>query len=82
MSVQKVFEYLSGYDLHRKIRVLNESSATVALAAQALEQLSSLRGCEAHSSVILSPVDSVTYGKLGMHLTCEPQYETNKLYRK
>lgn len=36
MSVQKVFEYLSGYDLHRKIRVLNESSATVALAAQAL----------------------------------------------
>ena len=47
-----------------------------------LEQLSALRGCDAHSSVILSPADSVTYSKLGMHLTCEPQYETNKLYHR
>jgi len=53
-----------------------------ALAAAALEQLSALRGCDAHSSVILSPADSVTYSKLGMHLTCEPQYETNKLYHR
>ena len=58
------------------------SASTDPLAAKALEQLSSLRGCEAHSSVILSPVDSVTYGKLGMYLTCEPQYETNKLYHR
>ena len=56
------------------------SASTNPLAAQALEQLSSLRGCEAHSSVILSQADSGTYGKLGLRLTCEPQYETNKLY--
>ena len=54
------------------------SAAADPLAAAALEQLSALRGCEAHSSVILSPADSVTYGKLGMHLTCEPQYETKQ----
>lgn len=36
MSIQKVFEYLTQYDLHRKIRVLPQSSATVPLAAQAL----------------------------------------------
>ena len=45
-------------------------------------QLSALRGCEAHSTVILSPVDSSTYSRLGLRLTCEPQYETNKLYHK
>ena len=59
------------------------SATTSPLAARALEQLSRLRGCEAHSSVILSPVDVNTYGKLGLHLTCSPQYETNnKLYHK
>ncbi|WP_186565493.1 DUF1846 domain-containing protein [Lawsonibacter celer] len=59
------------------------SSATAnPLAARALAQLDRLRGCEAHSSVILSPADSGTYSKLGLRLTCEPQYETNKLYHK
>ena len=58
------------------------SASSNPLAARALEQLSRLRGCEAHASVILSLADSGTYGKLGMHLTCEPQYETNKLYHK
>ena len=58
------------------------SATTNPLAKQALDQLSALRGCEAHSSVILSPVDSHTYSRLGLRLTCEPQYETNKLYHK
>lgn len=58
------------------------SAATDPLAARALEQLSNLRECEAHASVILSPVDTGTYAKLGMRLTCEPQYETNKLYHR
>ena len=47
-----------------------------------LQVRSALRGCEAHSTVILSPVDSSTYSRLGLRLTCEPQYETNKLYHK
>ena len=58
------------------------SASSDPLAARALDQLSRLRGCEAHASVILSQADSGTYAKLGMHLTCEPQYETNKLYHK
>lgn len=58
------------------------SAATDPLAKRALEQLSALRGCEAHSTVILSPVDTGTCAKLGLRLTCEPQYETNKLYHK
>ena len=58
------------------------SATTNPLAKRALDQLSALRGCEAHSTVILSPADTGTYSRLGLRLTCEPQYETNKLYHK
>ena len=58
------------------------SASTDPVAAKALDQLSRLRGCEAHSTVILSQVDNGTYSKLGVHLTTEPQYETNKLYHR
>ena len=58
------------------------SAASDPVAAKALAQLSKLRGCEAHSTVILAQVDSANCSKLGMHLTTEPQYETNKLYHR
>ena len=58
------------------------SATTNPLARQALDCLAQLRDCEAHASVILSPPDSGTYAKLGMRLTCEPTYETNKLYHR
>ena len=47
---------------------------------RAMDQLSSLKKCEVHSSVILSSVDENTFKKLGMNLTCEPVYQTKKLY--
>ena len=47
-----------------------------------MQQLDKLRGCEAHSSVILSHVDLAVFRKLGVHLTCEPKYESNKLYHR
>ncbi len=51
-------------------------------AEMAMEQLSNLSGCEAHSTVILSQVDEGMFGKLGLNLTCEPAYQTNKLYHR
>ena len=51
-------------------------------AAEALRSLADLKGCQAHCSVILSPADEITYRKLGLQLTCEPQYQTNKLYHR
>ena len=48
----------------------------------ALSQLDKLAGCEVHSSVILSAVDEGVFRKLGMNLSCEPYYQTQKLYRK
>ena len=49
-------------------------------AKLALEQLKKLSGCEMHSSVILSQVDEKLLKKLGINLTCEPKYQTKKLY--
>ena len=51
-------------------------------AKHALEQLPKLRGCEAHSTVILSQVDLGVMHKLGVNVTCEPKYQTKKLYHK
>ena len=53
---------------------LSISAATSPTAELAMEQLSKLRGCEVHSSVILSPVDEQTFKRLGGNLTCEPRY--------
>ena len=53
---------------------LSICAATNPLAELAMEQLSKLRGCEVHSSVILSAVDEQTFKRLGVNLTCQPQY--------
>ncbi|MBR4627104.1 MAG: DUF1846 domain-containing protein [Ruminococcus sp.] len=43
-------------------------------AKLAMEQISKLRGCEVHSTVILSQVDERIFKRLGINLTCEPKY--------
>ena len=50
------------------------------LCAKALDALDLLKGCEAHSSVLLSEVDVNTFKKLGINLTQDPVYQTKKLY--
>ena len=59
---------------------LSICAATDEKARKALDQVSKLKGLEAHSSVILSRVDEQTFRKLGVNLTCEPTYQTKKLY--
>ena len=54
---------------------LSISAAADPLAEQAMEQLDKLRGCEVHSSVILSPVDEKVFKRLGVNLTCQPRYK-------
>lgn len=61
---------------------LSICAATNPTAALAMQQLPKLRGCEAHSTVILSRVDENIFNKLGIHITCEPQYQSKKLYHK
>ena len=54
---------------------LSISAATNPTAELAMEQLSKLRGCDVHSSVILSSVDEKIFKRLGVNLTCEPRYK-------
>ena len=56
------------------------SATTSKTAALALAQLDNLKGCEAHSTVILSQIDTKTFKKLGVNITCEPVYQVKKLY--
>lgn len=59
---------------------LSISAATLPAAKQALEQLPSLRGCQMHSSVMLSQVDIKQLNRLGLQVTMEPKYEHKRLY--
>ena len=61
---------------------LSISAATSEDAANAFAKLKELRDCEAHSTIIPSQVDEDVYRKLGIHLTCEPRYNTKKLFHK
>ena len=54
---------------------LSISAATNPSAELAMRQLSKLRGCDVHSTVILSAVDENTFKRLGVNLTCEPKYQ-------
>ena len=54
---------------------LSICAATNPMAEMAMQQLSKLRGCEVHSTVILSSVDERTFKRLGVNLTCEPRYQ-------
>ncbi len=49
-------------------------------AKRAMDAIEGLKNAELHSSVILSPVDVATFRKLGVQLTCEPVYQTKKLF--
>ncbi len=51
-------------------------------AKKAMQALSELRGAEVHSTVILSQIDTSTFRKLGVNLTCEPKYQTKKLFHR
>ena len=54
---------------------LSISAATNPTAELAMEQLPGLRGCEVHSTVILSEVDELVFKRLGVRVTCEPQFK-------
>ena len=58
------------------------SGLTSPEAKLAQEQLTKLVGANAHFSVIISDEDIKLYKRLGINVTCEPKYETKRLYHK
>ena len=77
-------EYLGNHNprLHTDeiLIALSICAVTDENARRAVECLPQLQGCEAHSSVLLAPVDDGVWRKLGVHLTSEPQYQSKKLF--
>ena len=75
--IQKTkIEYLGGQNprLHTDevLVALSVLSDTDENCKKALEQLPLLRGCQVHSTVMLSEVDRKIFKKLGIGLSCEP----------
>ena len=54
---------------------LSICAATNPMAELAMQQLGKLRGCDVHSTVILSTVDENTFKRLGVNLTTEAKYK-------
>ena len=61
---------------------LSMSAASDENAMKAMKCLPMLEGCDVHTSVILSSVDSGVFMRLEMNLTSDPTYEHNNLYHK
>ncbi|MCR4850238.1 MAG: DUF1846 domain-containing protein [Lachnospiraceae bacterium] len=70
-------EYLGGKNprLHTDevLIALSISASTDKNALAALEKIPSLKGCQVHTSVMLSNVDIKTFKRLGIDLTSEPK---------
>lgn len=64
------------------LMALTISALTNPVAKAAKEQLSNLRGGDAHFSVILSEEDEKILRRLGINVSCEPKYEHKRLYHK
>ncbi len=61
---------------------LSVSAITNPISHKAMTVLNDIAFAKAHSSVILSEVDSNVYRKLKIYLSTEPKYQTKKLYHK
>lgn len=77
-------EYLGNHNprLHSDevLVALSICAATDEAAKLAMEQLPKLKGCEVHSTVILPQADDNIFRRLEVNLTCDPQYQTKKLF--
>ncbi len=60
---------------------LSICAVTNPIVERALEQLPKLKGCQVHSTVILSHVDENVFKRLGVDVTCEPKFHENKYYQ-
>ncbi len=67
-------------NLQEILIALSISAALNPTAELALSKLSQLKNTEAHSSNIISKADEDIFRRLGMNLTCEPEFPTKDLY--
>lgn len=66
--------------LEEVLNALSICAATDPLAEQCLLKLYDLKGCDAHSSHMISKSDESAFKKLGVNITCTPEFPTDDLY--
>ena len=66
--------------LEEALIALSICAASDANAATAMEQLPLLEGCDAHSTHMLFKADENPFRKLGVRLTCSPEFLDNTLF--
>lgn len=67
-------------DLEEILIALSISSTSNPAAQMALEKLKEMEGCEVHITHIPTPGDEAGLRKLGVHLTCDPDYSSKSLF--
>ena len=88
--LEPICQLKTEYLLHKNPRLhidevllaLTISALRNEVAQKAKEQLSKLRGSEVHFTVIISEEDERVLQRLGINVSCEPRYETSRLYHK
>jgi len=70
----------SKLNLEESLIALSICAATNPMVSLALTKLSMLSGLEAHSTTMLSPADEAVFRRLGINVTCEPEFESKNLY--
>jgi len=68
-------------DLEEALITLSISAATNPTAQLAMEQITLLRGCEVHLTHIPRPGDEAGLRRLGVNLTCEPNFASKDLFQ-
>jgi uncharacterized protein (UPF0371 family) len=67
-------------NLDEVLNALSICAATDPSARKCLFKLQDLKGCEAHSSHIISRSDENALKKLGVNVTCTPEFSSDNLY--
>ena len=62
------------------LTALSICAVTNTMAQRALEQLPKINGAEMHSTIILSYGDEKALKSLGLNITCDPEYDSTKLF--
>lgn len=67
-------------DCENVLIALSICAVTNPTAKVAMDKLTMLKGCQAHSTTIISTNDEQTFRKLGIDITCDAEYATESLY--
>lgn len=78
---KEILGYRDGIlDLEEVLIALSICAPTNPMAHEALSNIYKLKGCEAHSSIMVNSSDEIAFKKLGINLTCEPNFPSKDLY--